>query len=55
MGEPVPGSIPYMVVRQWAEDHDMTRGEFEFLDHCLRMMDKEFLGHWIAKHATATI
>jgi hypothetical protein len=49
MGPPVPGNIPYLTVRQWASDHDMTRGEFEMLDACLRAMDKEYIAHWVSR------
>lgn len=52
MGSTVPGRISWRDVREWADYHDMTADEFDFLDHCIRAMDGDYL-EWSAARARA--
>jgi hypothetical protein len=42
MGPPVPGNIPWWMIRLWAQDHHMTRGQMLMLDVCIRKMDETY-------------
>ncbi len=46
MGPPVPGRIPWALVRRWAKTHRLSWNEFLFLDRGLGAMDEFYLEHW---------
>jgi hypothetical protein len=50
MGPAVPGDIPWMVVREWARFHHLSRPEFEMLDRVMQAMDGEYRDWWIERH-----
>jgi hypothetical protein len=45
MDAPVPGRIPWAVVRAWADAHGMTNEEAEHLDRYLVPMDEVYAKH----------
>ncbi len=48
MAAPVPGSIPWKLVREWTEFHGRPADDVDFLDYCLREMDSVY-ADWHAK------
>ena len=46
MGPAVPGSIPWMVLRVWADTHHYTEVEFTMLDRLIQALDAEYIGWW---------
>ena len=52
MGAPRPAPIAWRDLRDWAEFHDLSRGEFATLDRCIRAMDDAYLD-WQAARAAA--
>lgn len=49
LGPSVPGDIPWSLVRLWAEHHEMSRAQFNFLDHCIQAMDRTYRA-WVVEH-----
>lgn len=46
MGPTVPGAIPWLTLRLWADSHHLTSGEFTMLDRCVQGMDAEYFDWW---------
>lgn len=46
MGPPVPGNIPWWMLRLWAKDRDLTKGQFMLLDVCIQKMDEVYRTHF---------
>lgn len=43
MGPPIPGRIPWALLRQWAACEEISDEMFEVLDYCIGEMDLEFM------------
>lgn len=46
MGAPVPGNIPWWMIRVWAQHYDLSQSQFAMLDLCIRTMDETYRA-WI--------
>jgi hypothetical protein len=46
MGPSVPGQIPWSVVRQWAEEHNLTYDDKWLMDACFQAMDALYIEWW---------
>lgn len=53
MGAPVPGRIPWSIVRLWCKHHRLQKGEMDMLDACFAAMDSAYLEWWQAKQTPA--
>jgi hypothetical protein len=42
---PFPGRLPWTVIKRWADHHQYSAEQFDFLDTCLAAMDEEYLQH----------
>jgi hypothetical protein len=49
MGPPVPGRIPWTVVRAWGQYHRLRRGEFEMMDLCFAVLDGVYIEWYVAE------
>jgi hypothetical protein len=54
MGPPIPGNIPWSIVRLWASEHKMSEGEFAMLDTCIQRMDSAYRDWWLMNNAAHT-
>lgn len=49
MGAPIPGRIPWAVIRNWSNEHDYDEADAELLDVVMGEMDRVFIDDYLAR------